>query len=89
MTQNQILLKHLQRTGRITQREAIMDHSIQALCRRIKDLREMGHDIVTRMKKHPITGQRYGEFVYRAPKPTTYKPSRQNVFMQSKELVYG
>lgn len=62
MNQNQKLLKHLKKTGHITQREAIMDYSIQSLTRRIRDLRDAGHDIASVPKKHPITGQRYVEY---------------------------
>lgn len=59
MTQNQMLLKHLTRAGSITQREAILDYSIQSLTKRIQELRDEGHDIVSNWKRHPITKQRY------------------------------
>lgn len=59
MTQNQIILKHLQKAGSITQREAIMDHSIQSLTKRIAELREAGWPINGDWKTHPITGQKY------------------------------
>lgn len=57
--QSQTVLKHIQKAGSITLREAILDHSVQSLPRRIKDLREAGFDIVGSWKMHPITGQRY------------------------------
>lgn len=62
MNQNQKLLKHLKTTGHITQRQAIMDYSIQSLTRRIRDLRDEGHKIDSVPKTHPITGQRYVEY---------------------------
>ena len=60
--QTQTVLEHLQTTGTITQRSAIMDHSVQSLTKRIQELRDAGFDIETRGKKHPITGQRYAEY---------------------------
>lgn len=63
MTQNQILFAHLKRTGSISQREALVDYSIQSLTKRISELRNMGFNIVTQHKKHPVTGQRYARYV--------------------------
>jgi len=54
-----LVLKHLKNTGTITQREALMDHSVQSLTRRITELRDAGVKIVGTWKKHPLTGQRY------------------------------
>ena len=62
MTQNQLILKHLKKTGSITQREAIVDYSIQSLTKRISELREAGHNIISHFKYHPITGQRYARY---------------------------
>lgn len=53
------VLKHIQKAGSITLREAILDHSVQSLPRRIKDLREAGFNIVGSWRSHPLTGQRY------------------------------
>lgn len=53
------VLKHIMKAGSITQREAILDHSVQSLTRRIKDLREAGVKITGSWRMHPITGQRY------------------------------
>lgn len=50
---------HLNEAGTITQREALMDHSVQSLTRRITELRQHGFDISGVWKKHPTTGQRY------------------------------
>lgn len=61
--QNLTLAKHLLRTGSITQREAIMDHSIQSLTKRIAELRAMGIEIESVHRNHPVTGQRYVRYV--------------------------
>jgi hypothetical protein len=63
MSQNQLILDHLNRTGSITLREALMDYSVQCLTKRIQELREAGHDIVTHFKNHPTTSQRYARYV--------------------------
>ena len=58
---NTILL-HLRRAGSITQREAILDHSVQSLTRRITELNVKGYPTVREDKNHPITGQRYAKY---------------------------
>ena len=63
MTQNAILLAHFKKARSISQREALVDYSIQSLTKRISELRDMGYNIVTQHKKHPITGQRYARYV--------------------------
>jgi hypothetical protein len=63
MSQNDILLKHLKKVRSISQREALIDHGIQSLTKRISELRLMGHNIKTVHKKHPMTGQRYARYV--------------------------
>lgn len=62
MTQLQILKKHFSKTKSITQREAMVDYSIQSLTKRIQELRSQGMKIETVHKKHPITGQRYARY---------------------------
>ena len=57
--QGRTVLNHIRKCGSITQREAIMDHSIQSLTRRITELRDAGFDIVSEWKHHKITHQRY------------------------------
>lgn len=57
------VLAHLNRTGHITSRSAIMDHSIGSLTKEIHRLRTYGLQIATVQKKHPITGQRYADYV--------------------------
>lgn len=67
MTQEQQILKHLRTAGSITQREALMDHGVQSLTRRITELRERGFNIHSSMRKHPMTGQRYCRYVLGTP----------------------
>ena len=62
--QAHVVLRHIERTGSITQREAIMDHSIQCLTKRIQELRDFGYNIKTINKKHPVTKQRYARYVF-------------------------
>ena len=63
MTQNDILIAHFKKAKSISQREALVDDSIQSLTKRISELRDMGYNIVTQHKTHPITGQRYARYV--------------------------
>ena len=58
-TQHNNILKHLRTTKGLTVREALIEYSISSLTKRVHELREMGHDIVSNRKKHPVTGQRY------------------------------
>lgn len=59
MTQNQKIMKHLKRAGSITVREAMLEYSVASLTKRIQELREDGHYIVSTPKFHPMTGQKY------------------------------
>lgn len=63
MTQLQILMNHFKKARSISQREALVDYSIQSLTKRISELRDMGFNIVTQHKTHPVTGQRYARYV--------------------------
>ena len=56
------VLTHIQKAGSITQREAIVDHSVQSLTRRITEIRDAGFDIAAEFRYHPITGQRYARY---------------------------
>lgn len=58
-TQHNNILKHLRTAKGLTVREALIEYSISSLTKRVHELREMGHDIVSNRKKHPVTGQRY------------------------------
>lgn len=60
--QNTKIAKHFRRAGRITQRQAIMDYSIQSLTKRIAELRKGGLKVESVWKEHPVTGQRYVEY---------------------------
>lgn len=60
--QARTVLKHIMKAGSITVREALLDHSVQSLPRRIADLREAGFDVKGVWKAHPITGQRYTRY---------------------------
>lgn len=62
MTQTETILKHLKKAKTITQREALLDYSVQCLTKRIQELRESGYQIETTIKKHPITKQRYARY---------------------------
>lgn len=64
--QCQTVLNHLMDAGSITQREAIMDHSVQSLTKRIADLRAANYKIDGQPKTHPVTGQRYMRYVLAA-----------------------
>jgi hypothetical protein len=56
------VLQHLSNTGTITQREAMLDYSVQSLTRRITELRDAGFNILGKWKYHPTTGQRYTRY---------------------------
>jgi ribosomal protein L17 len=63
MSQNETIIRHLKKAKSISQREAIVDYSIQSLSKRISELRSLGHKIVTKHKHHPVTNQRYARYV--------------------------
>jgi hypothetical protein len=65
-TQHQKIMTHLKKAGSITVREAMVEYSIQSLTKRIQELREMGHNIVSQIKHHPITGQKYTRYTLQA-----------------------
>jgi hypothetical protein len=67
MTQEQQILKHLRKAGSITQREALLDLSVQSLTRRITELRLRGFNIEGIQKQHPVTGQRYMRYTLGNP----------------------
>lgn len=64
MTQHDKIVKHLNKAGSITVREALIEYSIASLTKRVQELRELGHDIVSQPKTHPVTGQRYVRYAY-------------------------
>lgn len=60
--QGQTVVGHMLQAGSITQREAILDHSIQSLTRRISEIIDAGIDVLREDKKHPLTQQRYAKY---------------------------
>lgn len=60
--QARTVLNHIKSAGSITQREAILDHSIQSLTRRITELNAKGFPVVREDRNHPVTGQRYARY---------------------------
>lgn len=62
--QARTVMSHLINVGTITQREALMDHSVQSLTRRITEIRQSGFNVDGTWKLHPLTGQRYMRYSY-------------------------
>lgn len=60
--QAEIVLDHMIRAGSITQREALLDHSVQSLTRRITEIRDAGYDVTREFFRHPMTNQRYARY---------------------------
>ena len=60
--QARVVLKHMARAGSITQREALVDHSVQSLTKRISEINGIGIKVTLDRKKHPVTGQRYARY---------------------------
>lgn len=69
--QNQLIIEHMKRTGSITQREALIDYSVQCLTKRIQELRKLGYKIKTVQKLHPTTGQRYARYTLERKTPVS------------------
>lgn len=59
MTQHDKILQHIKKAGSITNREAMIEYSIASLTKRISELRDLGYDIVSNVKHHPVTKQKY------------------------------
>jgi len=53
------LLAHFKKAGSITVREALIEYSIQSLTKRIQEMRDMGYNIQSIQRRHPVTKQRY------------------------------
>lgn len=62
--QSRTILTHLNNTGTITQREALLDHSVQSLTRRITEIRDAGFNVGGEWKIHPVTEQRYMRYSF-------------------------
>lgn len=61
-TQKQIVLAHIKRLGSISPSEAFRDYQITRLAARILDLKKDGHEIVSEMRVHPVTGVKYARY---------------------------
>lgn len=59
------VLTHLSNTGTITQREAMLDYSVQSLTRRITELRDAGYTVDGQWRHHPLTNQRYMRYSFK------------------------
>ncbi len=59
MTQNAKILNHLKTQGSITVREAMVEYSVSSLTKRIQELRGAGHNIISNVRHHKVTGQKY------------------------------
>jgi biotin operon repressor len=49
----------------------MIEYSISSLTKRIQELRDMGYDIVSNKKAHPVTGQRYVRYTLQDNDPYT------------------
>ena len=58
------ILAHVQRVGHISGRAALLDYSIAALPRRIKDLENLGYRFRREDAVNAGTGQRYRRYFY-------------------------
>lgn len=74
--QKEKILEHMRSAGHITVRQAMMDYSIQALPRRMADLRADGFVIVTEDAHHPNTKQRYVRYKFADGSPRSYAELR-------------
>jgi hypothetical protein len=59
--------RHMRDAGSITQREAILDHSVQSLTRRITEINDAGIRTKREDKRHPLTNQRYARYSLALP----------------------
>lgn len=64
MSQNELIVQHIRKAGSISRREAMLDYSIQNLTARINDLRQDGYKIKTKIRHHPVTGQKYARYTF-------------------------
>lgn len=61
MSQNNLILDHLKKVGSITFVEAVDLYRVRSLPRRIKDLRDAGHNIISEWRKDNL-GQKYTRY---------------------------
>jgi len=60
MTQNELVLNHIETYGSITPLEALTRYGIMRLASRVNDLKNAGVNIKTTMKKHD--GRKYASY---------------------------
>lgn len=60
-TQNELILKHLQRRKSISPVEALISYGVMRLASRIHELRQAGYHIITIMKRDEA-GQAYARY---------------------------
>ena len=65
-TQHDKIMTHLKKAGSITVREAMVEYSVACLPKRISELREIGHPILSNVKFHKVTGQKYTRYTLQA-----------------------
>lgn len=82
------LLKYIQAHGSVTQREALLDLSIQSLTKRIHELRRH-FVIVSDHRVHKTTQQRYVRYFYKGPKPQNQVKQALAAGMPSQESAYS
>jgi hypothetical protein len=63
MTQNERLIQHITDYGSVSPLEARHVYGIERLAARIDELRKLGIDIVTHLKKD-ANGKRYAEYTF-------------------------
>lgn len=61
MCQQETILKHFHKVGTISPLEARHVYGIERLASRIDELRKLGYEITTKMKRDPM-GKRYAEY---------------------------
>lgn len=64
MTNAELILAHIRTAGSLSIREAMSDYGMSggSVTGTITKLRDAGHNIVTEMRMHPITGRRYARY---------------------------
>jgi hypothetical protein len=56
------ILNHVKRVGYITPVEAWDHYRIRSLSRRMCDFKDLGFDVTTERRAHPVTGQTYTRY---------------------------
>lgn len=68
MTQTDIIIKHIEKTGSISARDAMLDYDMTSatLARRMCDLEEQGHTVIRERKHHAVSGKPYTRYTLEA-----------------------